>query len=209
VILRFFPDLPVLPRLFPSGPRSEKRQFNHPNSTIEFGASFFVMKNRIFSTALIAAVGVLTLGLVSTAAHAATATAPMQVTANVQATCLISATNLDFGTYTGLQVDATSTVSVTCTNTTPYDVGLNQGQATGASVTTRQMKGAAGADLLNYALYSNTGRTTNWGNTKGTDTVTGTGNGAAQPLTVYGRLAANQYVQPTTYSDTITATLYY
>ena len=53
--------------------------------------------------------------------EAATATTTFQVTA----TCLISATNLAFGAYTGTQTDATSTVTVTCTNTTPYNIGLN------------------------------------------------------------------------------------
>jgi spore coat protein U-like protein len=165
------------------------------------------MKNRIFSTAMIAAVGVLTLGLASTAANAATASAPMAVSATVQATCLISANNLAFGNYSGVQLDATSNVSVTCTNTTPYNVGLNQGLATGATVTTRQMQ--SGTNLLNYAIFSDTGRTTNWGNTVGTDTVAGTGTGSAQSISVYGRIAASQYVKPGAYTDTITATVNY
>lgn len=139
---------------------------------------------------------------------AATATATMGVTSTVQATCLISATPLAFGTYTGAQVDSTGTVSVTCTNTTPYNVGLNVGLATGATVTTRKMTGPSGA-LLNYALYSDTGRTTNWGNTVSTDTVAGTGNAASQALTVYGRETAAQYVTPGAYTDTITATITY
>lgn len=66
-----------------------------------------------------------------------------------------------------------------------------------------------GANLLAYALYSDSGRTTNWGNTVSTDTVPGTGNGSAQTLTVYGRIAAAQYVTPGSYADTITATITY
>jgi spore coat protein U-like protein len=50
---------------------------------------------------------------------------------------------------------------------------------------------------------------TNWGNTVGTDTVAGTGNGAAQALTVYGQIAAGLYVTPGSYTDTITATVTY
>jgi spore coat protein U-like protein len=163
---------------------------------------------KIFSPAILAAVGVLTLGLASTAANAATTTNnTFQVTANVQATCLISATPLAFGSYNGVLNNATSTVNVTCTNTTPYNVGLDQGTATGATVTTRKMKN--GASLLNYSLFSNSGMTTNWGNTVGTDTVTGSGTGASQSLTVYGQIPAAQYVTPGAYSDTITATLTY
>ncbi len=41
-------------------------------------------------------------------------------------------------------VDQTSTIMVTCTNTTPYNIGLDKGM-NGSSVTTREMKGAAHA----------------------------------------------------------------
>ncbi|WP_348270058.1 spore coat U domain-containing protein [Edaphobacter paludis] len=151
---------------------------------------------------------VLALGLASTSAIAATTTATFGVTATVQATCLVSATPLAFGTYTGAVANSTSSVSVTCTNTTPYNVGLSAGLATGATVTTRQMTGPASA-LLNYALFSDSARTLNWGQTIATDTVAGTGNGSAQAITVYGQAAAGQYVAPGDYSDTITATITY
>ena len=139
---------------------------------------------------------------------AATATTTFQVTATVQATCLISATNLAFGTYTGVQIAATSTISITCTNTSPYNVGLNPGTAPGATVTTRKMTGPGGA-LLAYALYQDAGHTINWGQTVGTDTEAGTGNGSAQALTVNGLLTAGQFVTPGSYVDTITATVTY
>jgi|SRR5450631_926946 spore coat protein U-like protein len=163
--------------------------------------------NTIKSALPAAILGCLALGLTSTSAFAVTTvTTTFGVTATVQATCLVSATAMGFGTYTGVAIPTTSTVSVTCTNTTPYNVGLSAGLATGATVSARKMTGPAGA-LLSYALYSDSGRTTNWGNTVGTDTVTGTGNGSAQPLIVYGQLAASQYLAPGLYSDTITATV--
>lgn len=151
----------------------------------------------------------LALGFASTKASATTTvTTTFAVSATVQATCVISATALSFGTYTGAVDNATSTVSVTCTNTTTYNVSLNPGTASGASVTTRKMTGPSSA-LLNYTLYSNSSRTTNWGQTIGTDTVAGTGNGVAQALTVYGTIPASQYVTPGSYADTITATVTY
>ena len=144
---------------------------------------------------------------ISTApAVAATSTASFQVTATVAATCVITATNLAFGTYAGVQTDSTSTMSATCTNTTPYTVGLSVGAATGATATARSMTGPSAA-LLAYALYRDSARTLNWGFTAGTDTASGTGSGAAQTLTVYGRVAAGQYVAPGAYTDTITATI--
>lgn len=141
-------------------------------------------------------------------AIAATNTSSFTVNSTVQATCTITTTNLAFGTYTGTQTDATSTVTATCTNTTPYNVGLNAGTASGATVTTRQMTGPSGT-LLSYALFRDAARTQNWGNTVSTDTVAGTGNGSAQAITVYGRVAAGQFVTPGAYTDTITATITY
>ncbi|MES2390274.1 MAG: spore coat protein U domain-containing protein [Acidobacteriota bacterium] len=130
------------------------------------------------------------------------------VSATVQATCLISATAMSFGTYTGVVANSTSTVSVTCTSTTPYSVSLDAGATSGATTTTRKMK-ATGANVLSYALFSDSSRTVNWGNVISTDTVAGTGNGASQAITVYGQVAAGQYVTPGAYSDTITATVTY
>lgn len=127
------------------------------------------------------------------------------MTATVAATCLLSATNLAFGTYAGVQAEITSTITATCTNTTPYTVGLSAGSG-GASVTTRAMTGP-GAALLNYAMFRDSARTLNWGNTAPTDTLGGTGNGNAQALTVYGRIPAGQFVAPGAYTDTITATI--
>jgi spore coat protein U-like protein len=137
-----------------------------------------------------------------------TVTTTMSVTATVQPTCLMSASNLTFGTYSGLLVNSTSTITLTCTNTTSYNVGLSAGVATGAAVTNRSMTGPASA-LLGYKLFSNSGRTLNWGNTVGSDTVTATGNGTAQPLTVYGQIPAGQFPRPGSYADTITATITY
>jgi spore coat protein U-like protein len=66
-----------------------------------------------------------------------------------------------------VNTDQTSTIDVTCTNTTPYNIGLEG--LNGGSVTTHQMK-SAGPALINYSLFSDADRTVNWGNTVGTDT---------------------------------------
>ena len=145
---------------------------------------------------------------VQTIASTGTSTGTFNVTATVAANCQISATSLAFGVYVNTAVNATSSVNVTCTNTTTYNVGLNAGTATGATVTTRKMTGPS-ANLLNYSLFSNSGMTTNWGNTVGTSTVAGTGNGSVQSLTVYGQIPAAQAVLPGSYADTITATITY
>jgi spore coat protein U-like protein len=136
------------------------------------------------------------------------ATTTMPVSTTVQANCTVSAAPLTFGTYSGTQLSATSTISTTCTNTTAYNVGLSAGTATGATVTTRKMTGPS-SSVLSYKLSSDSGNTINWGNTIGTNTVSRTGTGAVQSLTVYGQVSAGQYVAPGSYSDTITVTLTY
>jgi spore coat protein U-like protein len=150
----------------------------------------------------------ITATLTCTSGGACTTTTTFTVTATVQPVCTISAANLPFGTYAGPQLDAQSQITVTCANTTPWNVGLNQGTFAGATVTTRRMSGPGGA-ALTYALYQNAARTTNWGNTVGTDTVSGTGTGAAQLLNVYGRIPGAQAPVPGSYTDTILVTLTY
>jgi spore coat protein U-like protein len=132
--------------------------------------------------------------------------ATFNVTADVLPVCSVSASDLNFGAYSRVQLDGTTTVSATCTFAAPYSVGLDQGVAAGSTVTTRKMKGPAGA-LLNYSLFQNSGRTTNWGNTVGTDTVGSIGTGVAQTFTVFGRIPAAQAVGPGAYQDTITVTV--
>lgn len=139
--------------------------------------------------------------------QAATSNSSMPVSATVQATCSITASPLAFGTYSSAQLDAATTLAVNCTNTTSYNVGLDAGGGTGATVAQRKM--VNGAQTLNYTVYSDTGRANVWGATVGTNTVAGTGTGAVQTLNVYGRIAAGQAPTPGSYVDTLTATITY
>jgi spore coat protein U-like protein len=162
-------------------------------------------------TALLSAVlGCVVLGLTSTSTVAQTnpATTTFNVTATVLKDCIVSATALPFGNYTGAVVNASSTVTVTCTSGTTYTVGLNPGLTTGATVTTRQMGITQPAGGLNYSLLTTSYTGANWGNSSGS-WVSGTGSGAAQALTVYGVLPAAQYVPPGSYTDTIAVTVTY
>lgn len=149
--------------------------------------------------------------LLSSAAllRAATATTTFNVSLTITASCTVSATPLSFGS-TGLisgSIDSSSSVTVTCTDSTPYNVGLDAGTGAGATVASRKM--SAGLSTVNYTLYQNAGRTTIWGNSVGTDTASGTGDGSAQVLTVYGRVPAQTTPVAGSYSDTITVTVTY
>jgi spore coat protein U-like protein len=139
-------------------------------------------------------------------AAAATVTTTFQVTTNVNATCAIQAADLVFPNYTVVQVDGQSVIQVVCTNTSNWAIGLDAGTFPGATVTTRAMTGPA-TSSLNYLLFSDPARTINWGNTAGTDTVSGVGNGAVEIVNVYGRIPASQTPAVGGYADTITATV--
>jgi spore coat protein U-like protein len=151
------------------------------------------------------------LAMLSNAAQAATATSNFQVRLTITAQCLAATTtDLDFGSsgFLSSNVDVQSSIQVSCTNTTPYNVGFDKG-VNGASVTTRQMKGGPNDELISYAIYSDSGRSTNWGNTVGTDTVAGTGSGSGQTINVYGRVPPQTTPRPGNYTDTITVTVTY
>lgn len=138
-----------------------------------------------------------------------TVTTTFMVTVTTDPECSISATNLSFGVYTGVLIQATSTLSLVCTNTTTYNVGLSAGNGAGATVTHREMTGPGSAVLI-YSLFQDASYSINWGNTIGTDTEAGTDTSsfaAPIPFTVYGQLAAGQFVAPGSYSDVIIVTI--
>jgi spore coat protein U-like protein len=133
----------------------------------------------------------------------------MGESATVLAGCSVSATDLDFGNYLASLVTATSTVTVSCTSGTNYTIGLDQGSGTGGTTTTRKMTSPASA-TLNYQMFRDNLHTLNWGNTPGTDTVAGTGNGSPKQSTVYGQMAGSQTGNPATYTDNrVTVTVTY
>lgn len=153
--------------------------------------------------------------LAATPSNGTDATKTLTVTATVPALCAIQANaTLAFGNYTGAaDVDSSTTVSFKCTKSSIFDIGIN------GTVGSRTMSGPGG-DTLSYELYSDSGRTTAWGNTQDTDTVAAddladsTGNGfsasaTAQSVTVYGRIASGQDKNAGSYSDVRTLTIYY
>ncbi len=142
-------------------------------------------------------------------APAATKTAKFNVTASVESDCTIAATNLAFGTMGMLagNLDATSSITVTCTPTTPYAISLDEGDVPGSTVDARMM--ASGASSMLFQIYRDAARTQVWGKTSGVDTVGGTGNGNAVELIVYGRIPPQAPPTVGAYIAQITATITY
>lgn len=142
-------------------------------------------------------------------------TANMTVTLTITANCTIAANNLSFGSHGLLTTAVTgnTTVNVTCTNTTPYTVGLSAGSGSGSTFATRYMNGTATgntASTVQYQLYQPApNQTVVWGDTGSTDRVGGVGNGSSQALTVNGTVPVQSTPAPDTYSSTVTATVYF
>jgi spore coat protein U-like protein len=159
------------------------------------------MKKLIIATLAVALAGV---GINS---HAGTANDGFTVGATVIAACTITAgdlsfSNIDVRTAPVLQ---TNTIDVVCTKDSAYVIGLGAGVS--GDVAARTMKD--GSKVLNYFLYSDSGRTINWTDdlTGSAGGVGGTGSGVSQTITVYGRVPVQTNAVVGTYSDTVTATI--
>src|SRR5690349_4688903 len=116
---------------------------------------------------------VLMTGFFVSGSLAATDTATFQVRIQIQAGCNVASVNdLDFGTTSTLStnVDASTTIGIQCTNTTPYDVGLDAGLGVGATIANRIMTGPGGAAVA-YSLYQDAGRSNLWGDIGSPDAV--------------------------------------
>jgi spore coat protein U-like protein len=134
-----------------------------------------------------------------------TGSTTFQVQALVDNNCHVTADDIDFGTHGILSsnIDAAGEVSVTCTNGTPYTIGLNGGQAA-AAPTAREMTGPA---TILYGIYLDATRTQPWGEALGT-MAAGSGSGLEQSRATYGRVPP-QAATPGSYQDSVIATVTY
>lgn len=124
--------------------------------------------------------------------------------------CIASAGDLLFSPYDPQATepnDGTAQVTVSCTEGSPYNIGLDAGIGPGASVTARQL--SSGGNTLKYSLFRDPARNLNWGNTVGIDTTSGSGTGSPTVHTVYGRIWSRQAVKAGVYADTITIVVTY
>lgn len=140
-------------------------------------------------------------------AHAGTSNGNMVVSATVLDTCLLVVPPLlAFGNYSGSVVDAEADATVTCTGNTSWDIAIDGGDATDISA---RLMSEVGSDTLSYQLYTDNARTSIFGDGTTGSKVTGTGSGLLQTVTIYGRIAADQYSDIGAYTDTVTVTLSY
>lgn len=161
----------------------------------------------------------LTLGFGSAQAATIVATGSMTVGSTVAASCSAFAQGAGFGfaAYTNLSptnVDATTTVTATCTAGTPYTMAVSAGThynaAGGMGGGWRNLQnGTTLTSFLGYAVYQDAARTIFWGDgVNGSLGAVAPGTGTAT-YTLYGRIPANQAAVIGSYTDTVVASLTY
>ncbi|MES3097498.1 Csu type fimbrial protein [Sphingomonas aerolata] len=148
----------------------------------------------------------------NTSAIAATANGVLTVQATVVAACAVGSGTLVFGTIDpalGTSGPANANVNVTCTQGTPFSIGLSDGS--NASGTQRRMKGASQSQFLAYELHRDSAGLQRFGDSVTSQRLTGqTGLGAiANTIAIYASIAAGQSAPADTYSDTVPITVYY
>lgn len=171
-------------------------------------------RHLVVITVAVAALGAAVLLVVAVVTvRAATATANLAVSAAVSANCTITTTAVAFGAYDPIVANATANldaaggVTIACTKRTAATIGLNVG-ANATGQTRRMLNGSQAGEYLTYELYSDSGRTTVWGNTAGSWLAP-----AAAPskdprsFSVYGRVTASQDVGAGAFTDTVVATV--
>src|SRR5262249_50452515 len=100
-----------------------------------------------------------------------------------------------------------TTLTTTCSSTTPYTIGLDGGTTNASDPTLRKM--SKSSETITYGLYRDGSYTQPWGSTINTNTASGTSTGSGQKSTVFGRVPAQTTPSPGSYSDTIVITVTY
>ncbi|WAT01882.1 spore coat U domain-containing protein [Rouxiella chamberiensis] len=155
-------------------------------------------------------------------ANAVTTTANFQVLITILKSCAVTAgaaANINLGSVDAgaASTAANNTITVNCSRTTPYYIGLapstaNGGNTTGAGSMSSVGNAATNTDKVPYQLYQTSATGPVWGNTATATAVgngvAGTGTGAAQTYNVYAN-ATNTNFAPDSYADTVTVNVNY
>lgn len=147
-------------------------------------------------------------------ANAETVSDTFQVRITIEKSCTVtagSASDIDLGAHPATDTDiaGNNTISVNCSKTTPYFIGLlpSNADTTGAGEMS-STSGGGNTDLVPYQLRSTAGMAgTIWGDTATATAVgngvAGTGTGNAITHTVYATVASANFT-PDSYADTVT-----
>jgi spore coat protein U-like protein len=146
---------------------------------------------------VLASFGALVIGA-SAPAFADQVTPNLGVTATVKKTCVITTNTVAFGDYDfTVGKDAVGAIVFNCSKGTGPNIKLGLG----GNVSGTQRRMTSGGNFLNYTLYTDSGRTTEW---LSTASISGVDVGS---VPVYGRIPINQNAPIGDYADTVVATV--
>ncbi|WP_180044642.1 spore coat U domain-containing protein, partial [Acinetobacter sp. YH16039] len=157
---------------------------------------------KFITTALLVSTNLLLAGQASAETPAAStqqAQTTFDVKIEVLSTCSINATEIDFGKVNSGSVasDKTGTLNVTCTNQTPYSVGLS-----GSGKMTNEKDALSS---IAYELFQDSNKP--WDNNDNKYANNGSGN--VQAIPVIANVVGSTNVRAGNYKDTVTATVTY
>lgn len=136
--------------------------------------------------------------------------AEMTVSANLTASCAVDVTAMDFGItneQVSSQIDSRAQIFVSCTNNTPYSVGLDFGtHARDSTSTGRGMSN--GTQTVHYGLFHTATRNDSWELTDGT-LHDGLGSGYRQTIDIFGRVFGDQTLVSGQYTDSVVVVITY
>lgn len=150
---------------------------------------------------------------------AAVANGTFQVLITVLKSCTVTAgsgSNINLGSVStnATNTSGSNTISVNCSKTTPYYIGLAPSNANllGAGTMASSTNPVTNTDKVPYQLNQISATGPVWGDTATTiaagNGVAGTGSGAAQSYTVYATAASANFT-PDSYADTVTVKVNY
>ena len=126
------------------------------------------------------------------------------VLASPAVACTVASTPLAFGEIDPLMAqptDSVGTITVSCPGATAYSIAIDTGSG-------RYM--TSGVNELEYRLYSEASHSTEWGDgAGGTTKVSGQAGPEDSSHNIYGRVPAQPYAVPGTYSTLLLVTITY
>ncbi len=138
--------------------------------------------------------------------------------AQAQQICSSATNPVAFGLYdpqSSAHLDNTGSITVTCQATVSLLIGYTVKLSTGSSGAYSQRKMLSGANSLNYQVYTNSARTSIWGDGSSSTSFITDGyllqllTPVVKTYTVYGRLPGSQNAKAGSYLDTLTVLITY
>ncbi len=155
-------------------------------------------------------------GIFITDGFAGSVTTTLPVSVTVVPQCAVSASGIEFGTWSSQAVIGKGTIGVICAKGVEYQVALDAGSNFDPATQARQLAGPDPHRKLPYRLYQDSSLSIEWGdrgyaNSYPTGSpVRGIGTNLPQAIAVYGKIpGSSDRLPPGSYSDVTMVTIHF